>query len=342
MSSLNLFSLCVLLTLFSAFCLKDGPSLSAFQSRLHKQSEKRENRMKLLASADKDSSTLNALDLCICGAIASVVGDFIMHPVDTIKITQQASTVGISVMEASKRIMAQGGPAAFYQGVVPYLVADGISGSIKFAAFEISKRFVEKRVPEKYHAYTKFLCAAGAYVACSVALVPGEVLKTGLQAGAGSSLMGLVKKTWMDEGMKGFFVGYGATLLRDVPYTMLELGLYDNIKTFIRKFQKREDLTQGEELTSAAITGGFTSFVTTPLDVIKTKLMTQTLAGAVQYGGIGDVFNSIMTKDGTSGLFSGSLARVVWLLPFTTIYLGVYEVAKRRLALYKQNKDRGF
>jgi hypothetical protein len=42
---------------------------------------------------------------------------------------------------------------------------------------------VEERVPAKYHPYTKFLCAAGAYIACSVALVPGEVLKTGLQAG---------------------------------------------------------------------------------------------------------------------------------------------------------------
>ena len=31
----------------------------------------------------------------------------------------------------------------------------------------------------------------------------------------------------------------------------------------------------------------------------------------------------------------GSAARVAWLLPFTTIYLGVYEICKRRLLAIK-------
>ena len=35
------------------------------------------------------------------------------------------------------------------------------------------------------------------------------------------------------------------------------------------------NISQGEELLAAAITGGFTSFVTTPLDLVKTKLMIQ-------------------------------------------------------------------
>jgi hypothetical protein len=34
-----------------------------------------------------------------------------------------------------------------------------------------------------------------------------------------------------------------ATLLRDVPYTMLELGLYENFKTALRKYKKKEELT---------------------------------------------------------------------------------------------------
>ena len=34
---------------------------------------------------------LTALQLCFCGALATVFGDFIMHPIDTIKIVQQAS-----------------------------------------------------------------------------------------------------------------------------------------------------------------------------------------------------------------------------------------------------------
>ena len=54
---------------------------------------------------------------------------------------------------------------------------------------------------------------------------------------------------------KLFFTGYYATLIRDVPYTMMELGLYENIKTAIRKVRNKKDLTQKEELIAAAVTG---------------------------------------------------------------------------------------
>lgn len=39
---------------------------------------------------------------------------------------------------------------------------------------------------------------------------------------------------------------------------------------------------------------------------------------------------------GLDALFVGSAARVAWLLPFTTIYLGVYEAAKKKLLEYKR------
>ena len=40
-----------------------------------------------------------------------------------------------------------------------------------------------------------------------------------------------------------------------MPYTMMELGLYENIKTAIRKVRNKKDLTQKEELIAAAVTG---------------------------------------------------------------------------------------
>lgn len=63
--------------------------------------------------------------------------------------------------------------------------------------------------------------------------------------------------------------------VRDIPFTMLELGIYENTKSFFRKIRKVKDLEQRDELTAAAITGGVASFITTPLDLIKTKLMMQ-------------------------------------------------------------------
>jgi solute carrier family 25 S-adenosylmethionine transporter 26 len=80
------------------------------------------------------------------------------------------------------------------------------------------------------------------------------------------------------DGISGFFVGFYATLVRDVPYTMLELGLYENIKDFMKKRKLRNyphesRLTFKEELFAAAVAGGISALVTTPFDLVKTKLM---------------------------------------------------------------------
>jgi solute carrier family 25 S-adenosylmethionine transporter 26 len=87
--------------------------------------------------------------------------------------------------------------------------------------------------------------------------------------------MGGISQILKADGIGGLFAGYFATLVRDIPYTMLELGLYENIKTMLRKFRGKTVLDQSDELSAAAITGGITSFITTPLDVVKTKLMMQ-------------------------------------------------------------------
>jgi solute carrier family 25 S-adenosylmethionine transporter 26 len=77
------------------------------------------------------------------------------------------------------------------------------------------------------------------------------------------------------EGIRGLFVGYYATLVRDVPYTMMELGLYENMKSFLQRYRKQSVSAANDELAAAAVTGGITAFITTPLDLIKTKLMMQ-------------------------------------------------------------------
>jgi hypothetical protein len=47
-------------------------------------------------------------------------------------------------------------------------------------------------------------------------------------------------------------------------------------------------------------------------------------------------------EGGLSSLYVGSAARVAWLLPFTTIYLGVYEVSKKILLKKKIEKYKKF
>mmetsp|Transcript_4890 Transcript_4890/g.7271 ORF Transcript_4890/g.7271 Transcript_4890/m.7271 type:complete len:365 (-) Transcript_4890:71-1165(-) len=291
----------------------------------------------------QSAERLGPLKLCFCGAIATMFGDFIMHPIDTIKIVQQATGVGKKLNFAAAVRQILSGPAGvlgFYSGVVPYLISDGTCGAIKFASFEVSKVFLLTQLPTHLSPLADFVAAAGSMITSSFILVPGEVIKTRLQTGMIKSMAEGVSSILRTEGIMGLFAGYYATLIRDLPYTILELGIYENIKTLIRRHnlhQKNPDqqsgvgsISQSEELLAAAVTGGFVALVTTPLDLVKTKLMMQSTSGGA-YTGFLDALRSIYGSGGMPALFVGSLARVTWLLPFTTIYLGVYEASKRLL-----------
>jgi hypothetical protein len=104
-----------------------------------------------------------------------------------------------SIAITAKNIFLTHGIAGFYPGVIPYLVADGLSGAVKFATFEIAKKNLEERLPSKYHPYLQFVCGAIAMITCSFLLVPGEVIKTNLQAGSVNIIINVTNKIFFSQ-----------------------------------------------------------------------------------------------------------------------------------------------
>jgi solute carrier family 25 S-adenosylmethionine transporter 26 len=310
--------------------------------------ERREGDVDVLAAGSMSKEvTLNPFDLCLCGSFATALGDFLMHPLDTIKIMQQSGKVKGGLFQVARQIFKDSGIAGFYPGVTAYVMGDGLSGAVKFASFEVSKKWLEERTDESQHGMVQFLCAAGAMIACSVVLVPGEVIKTRMQAGTIDNMFAGIASIVKNDGIAGLYQGYFSTLLRDVPYTMLELGLYENIKSSIQRYNQRQQqqqnggkgagkdvvLSRKDELIAAAITGGITGYLTTPLDVIKTKLMLAS-GGAAAPGFMAVLAETYKSRE----VFLGVVARVSWILPFTAFYLPVYDGAKRRLLEYKKQQ----
>jgi len=272
-----------------------------------------------------------------------MIGDIAMHPVDCIKTLQQSNEgVGLNMLQASSRILKTQGLGGFYKGLGTYVTADGIAGSIKFATYETLKKVLKNNLSddpkkaEQQERWGMFIAAGAAFIASSVVLVPGELIKQRMQMGQISSVGEGIKTIFKNEGILGFFSGYGGVCFRDVPYTMLELGLYDNFKSLYLKYKTKKspssnpstiELTQFDEILCAALTGGLTGYFTNPADVVKTKLMTDTSL----YTGFFDAGRKQISSQGMSSLFNGGVARVAWLMPFTAIYLPVYEEIKRNL-----------
>lgn len=103
------------------------------------------------------------------------------------------------------------------------------------------------------------------------------------------------------EGVRGLYAGYGSFLLRDLPFDAIEFVVYEQLKKTVKATKGGVDPTPLETSALGAVAGAVTGLVTTPLDVIKTRLMIQ---GANKtYKGVVDCATQIARQEGTGALF---------------------------------------
>lgn len=267
--------------------------------------------------------------LALAGSLTTVVADITMHPMDCIKTLQQSEFgYGLSFLAAARFLFETDGLAGFYHGFLTYAFSDALGGALKFAVWELWKQREPERVTQG-NVGTRWgylaLGAAMAFVASSVLIVPGEYIKNQLQMDNYHGLQEAVDAIWSQHGLAGFFVGYDGVLYRDIPYTMLELGLYEIFKSILNSTTSVRERGAWDDIAAAALTGGVTACLTTPMDVIKTKLMVDdAYAGSTFL----DCFFATIESHGWTSVFAGVGARIAWILPFTSIYLPTYDFLK--------------
>lgn len=296
-------------------------------------------------ASTSSSSSLPLWHLALAGSLATLLADSLTHPVDCIKTIQQSDAgMGLSLVAAASYLWSSAGIVAFYQGFLTYGCTDAVGGAIKFTVFESWNRAIASSVGadrrneslrDRLDTIPPVLIraagAAMALIASSVVTVPGEFVKQQLQVGHYSSLSEALQSVYLTSGLPGFFHGYDGVVYRDIPFTMLELGLYDAFKNMVRQTRSSTDPgppAAWEDVVAAAATGCVAAVVTTPLDTIKTKLMVDDYGGASFF----DCFASTVEQHGVWSLFAGLLARIAWIGPSTAIYLPTYDLLKRLFA----------
>ncbi|XP_053562506.1 mitochondrial glutamate carrier 1 [Bombina bombina] len=138
------------------------------------------------------------------------------------------------------------------------------------------------------------------------------------------SAMQIASELLRTEGVRGLYKGLGATLLRDVPFSVIYFPLFSNLNK-LGQVSPEERAPFIHSFMAGCIAGSTAAVAVNPCDVIKTRL--QSLhkgANEETYQGIVDCARKIWMKEGPSAFFKGSACRALVIAPLFGIAQVVY------------------
>ncbi|CDZ97436.1 s-adenosylmethionine transporter [Phaffia rhodozyma] len=262
----------------------------------------------------------------VAGAMSGLSVDLMFFPIDTLKTR----------LQSQKGFLQSGGFNGVYKGIGSVFVGGAPGAAAFFTTYEYLKTSLSKdtSLPS---AFVHMTAASGGELAACLIRVPTEVIKTRAQTSAyGTSSAGSLnaaKSVWREEGLRGFSRGFGMTVAREIPFTSIQFPLYEYLKATLATpaYLDRPTLPH-EAALCGSVAGGIAAALTTPLDVVKTRVMLEVKGSAVPRGGssflsIPGRMATIAREEGPRALFSGVVPRTLWISVGGAVFLGVYEAA---------------
>jgi solute carrier family 25 protein 39/40 len=212
------------------------------------------------------------------------------------------------------------------------------------------------------------VAGAAARLVATFATAPLELIKTrqAAQIGGGEAAGGLIAEMShlvRVEGAFSLYKGLGPTLMRDVPFSAVYWYFVEKFRVgWGDESQYSQTEQAGQALVNGSLAGMLAAAVTTPLDVVKTRLQvipsveiesvleTSTAAVccdnhvAIAYDAKPAVqkvspssttlamMKQIIREEGLNGLWRGNQARMFKVAPACAIMLSSYEIGKRLLS----------
>jgi solute carrier family 25 S-adenosylmethionine transporter 26 len=179
----------------------------------------------------------------------------------------------------------------------------------------------------------------GEVAACAVR-VPTEVVKQRAQAiqhpSSRAALMHILSqrhKIGLTGVWRELYRGWSITIFREVPFTIIQMPLWEGLKAYSRSYNNTTTVSAPQSALFGSIAGAVAAGVTTPLDVLKTRLML-----AREKVGFQEMLGRILRENGPGALFSGIGPRIFWISAGGAIFLGSYQWAANQLGV-DERKD---
>lgn len=312
-------------------------------------------------SLDKRKFVLNSIGLFSVVTTA-------LYPLSVIKTRQMIGSEAElkGVREIVREIVRERGARGLYRGFGTIIVGAMPIRVVYLSTLEAVKTrtnatFDAMNVPEMYRGAADAAGGATASLISQTLAVPVDVISQrqmvqGMKSGGnaakggaeGAVLVGYrngldaVRTIVRQEGVRGLYRGFGASIATLVPGSALWWGFYGTYKRALWGFAPddwRDEATTSDEKVAAVqaaagVCAGMSSgFLTTPLDIMKTRL--QVLSG--QPGGdkhtLMSTARALYAEHGAMGFLRGVRPRMMSVSIWGTTMVSVYELLKRQASI---------
>eukprot|EP00093_Oithona_nana_P009966 09966.XXX_110365_111186_1 [CDS] Oithona nana genome sequencing. len=253
------------------------------------------------------------------GAFAGIGVDLTLLPLDTLKTR----------LQSKRGLLKSGGFSRLWSGIGPVAIGSGPGAAIFFLTYEQSKSRIYLNVTDK-PVYIHMMAASTAEVAACSVRVPVEVIKQRMQVASdvntkSSQVLSDLLKT---EGPRGLYRGFATTVIREVPFSMIQFPLWEWLKSKWARHLKEDRVTPLQSSVCGAISGGISAAITTPLDVAKTRIMLADASSQLaRKQSTYYALKLIKQERGWIGWWAGVTPRVAWISIGGALFLGIYDLS---------------
>ncbi|XP_067089188.1 solute carrier family 25 member 55a isoform X1 [Osmerus mordax] len=300
----------------------------------------------------------------INGGIAGIVGVTCVFPIDLAKTRlqnqRQGNQIYRNMMDCLVKTVRSEGYFGMYRGAAVNLTLVTPEKAIKLAANDFFRHHLAKD-GKGLTVMREMLAGCGAGMCQVVITTPMEMLKIQLQdagrlaaqqrkpaAMMASSMLAspsavlsrsynvgpahaatatqIARELFQTQGIQGLYRGLGATVMRDVPFSMIYFPLFANLNR-VGQTSPGQQAPFYWAFLSGCLAGSTAAVAVNPCDVVKTRLQSLTKgANEESYNGVVDCISKIMRKEGPAAFLKGAACRALVIAPLFGIAQVMYFV----------------
>ena len=236
-----------------------------------------------------------------------------------------------------RNIYREEGVLNLFRGVTPAVTRQIVTGGIGVGWYPVVRRWFCSNNPEGSDPklYQRVLAGSTSGMCAQFVASPLDVVKVRLQAEAKAVAMGetptyrgmthALRQILANEGIPGYFRGVTPSLLRAGAQYGAGTATYDQCKSALVNIVGLPDIAPTHFLCSG-ISGFATACAGCPADVIKTRMIAQTLHGGERkYKHTLDCIVKTVRAEGFRGMYKGFVPTYLRLAPWQIIFFVTFE-----------------